>query len=339
MNYKISVIVPVYNVEKYLDRCMESITNQTLKDIEIICVNDGSTDNSKSILEKYKNNDERITIIDKSNRGYGSACNTGLRLAKGEYISIIEPDDFINENMYSDLYNIAAKNNADIVKSAFYEYVDSNCENGESATKINWSDIYKMPTKIFKINEFTQFLYFHPSIWSCIYKREFLTKNSVWFVEPKGAGWADNPFQVKTLCLAQRIFYTDTPYYYYRLNNPNSSSNIVNFSNPFDRSEEIHNFLREKRIKDKNILAHLYKRELGYIEIILKGIDDDLFEKAYYKINEMTRRMDETIIRENKFINSYERDFYEKCKTDKGVKSLMEILRQDNKSLQVTTNE
>ena len=99
MDYKISVIVPVYNVENYLSQCMESIINQTLKDIEIICINDGSTDLSKEILEKFQKEDKRIILVSKSNGGYGSACNTGLSLARGEYISIVEPDDYIDKNM------------------------------------------------------------------------------------------------------------------------------------------------------------------------------------------------------------------------------------------------
>lgn len=339
MTYKISVIVPVYNVENYLEQCIKSIINQTLSDIEIICINDGSTDNSRMILEKYKNIDKRIIIIDKVNQGYGATCNLGLRCAKGKYISIIEPDDFIDKSMFDDLYSLAEKNNADIVKSAFYEYIDENSSEGTSLKKINWSEDYEMPKSVFVINDCPQFLYFHPSIWSCIYKKEFLTKNSILFNEPKGAGWADNPFQVKTMCKAARIVYTDTPYYHYRLNNPTSSSNIVNISNPFDRSEEIHTFLESNKIKDKELLAHLYKRELGYIEIVLKGISDELFEIAHARISHMIGRMNEKIIAGSKSINSYERNFYNNCKTKNGLKTLLEEFKIQNRSLQVTVGD
>ncbi|MCM1338279.1 MAG: glycosyltransferase, partial [Muribaculaceae bacterium] len=118
-NIKISVIVPVYNVEKYLSQCLESILSQSLQEIEIICINDGSTDSSYQILEKYKTLDERIIIIDKTNSGYGSACNIGLKLARGEYICIVESDDFIASNMLEDMYKLAANNLADIAKSAY----------------------------------------------------------------------------------------------------------------------------------------------------------------------------------------------------------------------------
>ena len=91
----ISIIIPVYNVEQYLDECMKSLINQTLKDIEIICINDGSTDNSLEILKGYAEKDDRIKIIDKENGGYGIAMNMGLKAATGEYIGILEPDDYV----------------------------------------------------------------------------------------------------------------------------------------------------------------------------------------------------------------------------------------------------
>ena len=101
---KVSIIVPTYNVEQYLPECMESIVGQTLKDLEIICVNDGSTDSSLDILKKYAAADDRIIIIDKKNEGYGRAMNDGLDRATGEYVGIVEPDDYVDLHMYEDLY-------------------------------------------------------------------------------------------------------------------------------------------------------------------------------------------------------------------------------------------
>nr|QGT49628.1 hypothetical protein Melaina855_0150 [uncultured Candidatus Melainabacteria bacterium] len=322
-NIKISVIVPVYNVEKYLSQCIESILNQSLREIEIICINDGSSDSSLQILEKYKNLDERIIIVDKNNTGYGASCNIGLKLSRGEYISIIETDDFIASNMLEDMYNLAIKNSVDIVKSAYYEYKDLDETNREYVSKINWSSQYIMPDGIFKIEKCPQLLYFHPSIWSCIYKREFLKKHNIWFVEAQKAGWADNPFQVQTLCLAERIIYTDNAYYYYRLTNPTSSSNIVNLSNPFDRSDEVHAFLTSKNINDTNLLAHLYKREMSYIDIVANGVCEDLYDSAAEKILKLINRMDKSIISTNNFINDYEKNLYKTCQTKDGIKELL----------------
>lgn len=106
---KVSIIVPAYNVEPYLVECMESITKQTLSDIEIICINDGSTDGTLKILKSYAEKDPRIVLIDKENGGYGIGMNIGLSVATGEYIGIVEPDDFVPVNMFGDLYEIARR--------------------------------------------------------------------------------------------------------------------------------------------------------------------------------------------------------------------------------------
>lgn len=338
MNSKVSVIVPIYNVEKYLEQCLDSIVSQTLRVIEIICINDGSKDSSKQILDKYQSKDSRIIVVNKANAGYGAACNTGLRLAKGEYISIIEPDDFIEEKMYEEMYNLAVENDTDIVKSSFYEYKDNQYESGESIVKINWSEQYNMPDTVFKVTECSQLLYFHPSIWSCLYKRQFLNSHDIHFVEAKGAGWVDNPFQVETLCRAERILYTDNAYYYYRLTNPTSSSNIVNISNPFDRSDEVHEFLEKNNIKDKNILAHLYKREFSYIDTVLSGISKELFDFACKKINGMISRMDKKALYENKYVNDYEKNLYEQCKTSKGIECMMKKIKERNENIAVVSS-
>ncbi len=340
MDYKVSVIVPVYNVEKYLSECLESIINQTLKDIEIICINDGSKDESKKILEKYQSADSRIIILNKANAGYGAACNCGLKLAKGEYIAIVEPDDYISSNMYEEMYNLASSEDADIVKSAYYEYRDGSNNSEKSITKINWSCDYSMPEEVCTIDDCPQFLYFHPSIWSCIYKKSFLNKNNISFVEPKGAGWADNPFQVKTLCSAEKILYTDNAYYYYRITNPESSSTVVNINNPFDRSDEIHRFLDKHNIKNENLLAHLYKREFGYIDIVLACITPDLINFAYNKIQALINRMDENIIKNNKFINDYEKQSFVNCRTKDGlIAKMREVkMRPDNIAVKAVIN-
>ena len=119
---KVSVIIPVYNVEEYLEECMESVIHQTLKEIEILCVNDGSTDHSLQILEQYAKKDDRIRIISQENSGYGKAMNCGLDAATGEYIGIVEPDDYVPLNMYEDLYGKAKEEKLDFVKADFYRF-------------------------------------------------------------------------------------------------------------------------------------------------------------------------------------------------------------------------
>ena len=130
---KVSVIIPVYNVEKYLRECLDSVINQTLQDIEIILIDDGGKDNCPRIIDEYAKKDSRIVAIHKENGGYGQTCNVGLERAHGEYISIVEPDDYIDKNMYEDLYKLAKKNDTDIVKSDFYKNIQ--CENKKQCNK------------------------------------------------------------------------------------------------------------------------------------------------------------------------------------------------------------
>ena len=116
---KVSVLVPICNVEKYLAQCLDSLVNQTLQEIEIICINDGSTDNSLSIIKEFAAKDNRIVIIDKPNSGYGDSMNRGLAIAKGEYIGIVESDDFADVDMFEQLYRFAQLGNIDIVRFHF----------------------------------------------------------------------------------------------------------------------------------------------------------------------------------------------------------------------------
>ena len=125
---KVSIIVPTYNVEQYLHECMDSIINQTLKDIEIICVDDGSTDNSGKILDEYATRDNRIKVIHKQNGGYGRAMNVGFDNATGEYIGIVEPDDYVALDMYEELYKKAIENDVDFIKADFNRFVNENNE-------------------------------------------------------------------------------------------------------------------------------------------------------------------------------------------------------------------
>ena len=118
----ISVIVPVYNVEWYLEECLDSLVSQTCRNIEFICLDDGSTDRSPQILERYAGRDKRIRVIHKENEGYGKTMNKGLELATSPWIGIVESDDFIRADMFEKLYAAAAGSQADIIKCNFYKY-------------------------------------------------------------------------------------------------------------------------------------------------------------------------------------------------------------------------
>ena len=119
---KVSVIIPVYKVEKYLVQCLDSIVGQTLKDIEIIIVDEGDKDACRYIIDHYEQADKRVIAIHEKNGGYGASVNKGFDIAKGEYIGIVESDDFIAPEMYEEMYNYAKKLDADVVKTPYYEY-------------------------------------------------------------------------------------------------------------------------------------------------------------------------------------------------------------------------
>ncbi len=121
---KVSILVPVYNVEAYLPKCLDSLIGQTLREIEIICIDDGSTDRSGEILDEYAEKDKRIRVVHQDNGGYGKAMNAGLHFAQGEYIGVVESDDFAAPEMFSQLYKAAVQNRAQIVKSNYYRYWD-----------------------------------------------------------------------------------------------------------------------------------------------------------------------------------------------------------------------
>lgn len=308
---KISVIIPIYNVEKYLRECLDSVVNQTLSDIEIICINDDSPDNSLQIVKEYAAKDNRIQVITKPNGGYGSACNMGLAQASGDYIAILESDDFIAPEMYEKLYNLAVEYDADIVKSPFYENIDTVCR--KEIKPVKWYEnnkLFNMPNKVFTIYEHPEFLYFHPSIWSCVYKREFLKNHNLRFIEAKSAGWTDNPFQVQTMCLAKKIFYTDERFYYWRRTGLMESDELKDYTIPFKRSDEIHEWLDENKITDKNLLACLYKREFAYIHIMFGMLSLNKLTDGLKLISKMLKRMNIIIIKNNKLITKKERNDY-----------------------------
>lgn len=219
---KVSIIVPAFNVEPYLVECMESIVHQTIEDIEVICINDGSTDGTLAILKKYAEKDSRITIVDKENGGYGIGMNIGLDKATGEYIGIVEPDDFVPVNMFGNLYDIAKKNNLDFVKADFYRF--QRASNGDMFLEYNRLDrSKKYYDKVFNPSETPEAIRFIMNTWSGIYKRSFIEEWHIRHNETPGASFQDNGFWFQTFAFAKRGMIVDTPYYMNRRDNPNSS--------------------------------------------------------------------------------------------------------------------
>ena len=221
---KVSIIVPIYNVEDYLVECMESVVRQTLEDIEIICINDGSTDHSLEILQKYAEMDSRIIVVDKKNEGYGIGMNIGLDRATGEYVGIVEPDDYVPLNMYEDLYLKAKEYELDFVKADFYRF--KTAENGNMECVYNHLTMLKEKYNVvFNPSNEPEALRYVMNTWSGIYRNEFLRKYNIRHHETPGASFQDNGFWIQTFCFAKRAMILDKPYYMNRRDNPNSSVN------------------------------------------------------------------------------------------------------------------
>lgn len=227
----VSLLIPIYNVEPYLDQALSSAVSQTLKDLEIICINDGSTDNSLNIIKSYAKKDPRIIIIDKPNSGYGDSMNQGLKKAQGKYIGILEPDDWLESNALATLYTLAKEHEADVARGNYYESTTSSETDrplDKKTTLISnhdanlplapaWFDNPSHPKlyeKLFRLP---------PAIWSAIYRRDFLLENNISFLPTPGASYQDLGFNFKVLATAQRIVLTDEAFLHYRTDNANSS--------------------------------------------------------------------------------------------------------------------
>ncbi len=174
-NPKISVIIPVFNSSKWLKECLSNVINQTLKEIEIICVNDGSTDSSLKILLKYLKKDSRIVIVDKENGGVSSARNEGLKIASGKFIMFLDNDDYYSLDACEKCFNSIVENKTDMAAFGWCNFCDDECENKKKHEKICGNHKFVEKPKIFKKSE--EGLYFdHAYLWTKIYKAEIAKK-------------------------------------------------------------------------------------------------------------------------------------------------------------------
>ncbi len=263
---KVSVLIPVCNVERYLRECLDSVQKQTLKDIEIICIDDGSTDSSPKIIDRYSSSDTRFRVIHKPNTGYGDSMNLGLKQARGKYIAILESDDKFEPDALERLVCLAESANADVAKADFWLYWSASngtCEDfqGETADKqkaklqVKGQEVYKVrevqedqelqesqesrkERKIpFGIIDASwtgkvidplcdqEIFYRKPSIWSAIYRRDFLQNNSIDFLATPGASYQDAGFNFKVWASARRVVFDTAKVLYYRQDNEKSSVN------------------------------------------------------------------------------------------------------------------
>ena len=218
----VSILVPICNVQNYLAECLDSLVNQTLTDLQIICIDDGSTDASPDILEEYSRLDRRIEVITKPNSGYGDSMNKGLEIARGEYIGIVESDDFASPDMFEVLYNRAKRLDADLVKENFFTHL--GCSRSSNDALVNNIPLARYGVvQLPGSEDVRQVMLMQPAIWSGIYRKGFLDDNNIRFLPTPGASFQDTSFNFKTLALSKRSAFFPTAHLHYRIDNAGSS--------------------------------------------------------------------------------------------------------------------
>ena len=286
-NVEVSVIIPIYNNENYLDQCLNSVCNQTLRNIEIICLNDGSTDKSLEILYKYAKQDQRIIIKNyKKNLGAGKRRNNGINIAKGKYIVFVDSDDWVEKEMLEKLFYNAENNCVDMVLFNSIEH-DDNYSKKRIYIQEDLLNNHVFDYKYHKDLVLNRFLV----VWSKFYKTDFIKQNNIKFPEIRLL--EDIQFHIDTMLAAKRITYVPDFLYHYRNSNRLSVQNSravtdksivilkifdeieLSFKrkNLFDKFEI--NFLRFKLNESKNILNNLdLKYKEYFFDVIKKEFDD-----------------------------------------------------------------
>ena len=221
---KVSVIMPSLNVEKYIRRALDSVINQTLKDIEIICVDASSSDGTWETIEEYSRKCDRIITISTHARSSGYQVNLGIKIASSEYVAILETDDFVQPEMYETLYELAKQNECDFVKANYRAFWTQKNNQKVYMNRKNIDDS-KLYSKILCPKKYTSLGSSDWYIWTGIYNKDFLNRNNILFTESQGAAFQDIGFLIKTLQFAERAMYTDDVFYNYCIDREGASSN------------------------------------------------------------------------------------------------------------------
>ena len=226
---KISIIMPSLNVKKYIIQCIESVLVKTPEDYEVICIDAGSTDGTKEMIEQYASKDNRIKLIKSEVKSYGYQVNMGIELAKGDYIAILETDDYIDGDMYRRLYEAAQQDKLDYAKADFdiiYEYNSKHINRKAFVEKdfIFGREEHNRYKRVFNAQEYPQIFTKDVNVWSGIYKREFLNKHNIRFNESAGAAFQDIGFKMLVFTYADRMECIDYSGYRYRTEREGCSS-------------------------------------------------------------------------------------------------------------------
>lgn len=330
-NVEVSVIIPCYNIEKYVKTCFESVINQSFQEIEIICINDGSTDNTLKLLETLKKRDDRIVIINKKNCGVSSARNDGIKVAKGKYIMFVDSDDYISVDMIEYMYKKITSEKADIVKcNRIDTYVDRDVK---VSRKPIWNDV-----KIFKKNEFSENVYVEffgrsrlCNAYMTLIKKSLLDKNGILFSEELIVD-EDEIFAMEIFSAAEKFIYLPNPFYYYVKNENGLSGGGTNiYSRIVSRKkhveylkkissnwhiENIETLLREKiafigiytAMQTAAYNTNFSRRE--QYKLFYNVLNDNLFKESITKSNKSIMLIPEKILCTLTKLHLYHLGFY-----------------------------
>lgn len=301
---KVSVIIPVYNTSKYLNKCLDSVCNQTLKDIEIICINDCSADNSLEILKEYASKDERIKIIDfKENKGAAAARNAGIDIACGEYIGFVDSDDFVDLDFYEKLYNAAVENDADAAKGNYKDAASGLID-------------YNLNKKIEENKD--NFVY---AYCSAIFRRKIVEENTIRF--PILKDMEDPVFTLKFTIQAKKILIVDTNINIVRRQN-SATSSALTIEKLKDKLAGLKIIVNLENEYSKDPHSYCYVICFWFYETYFNSIKTQNKYLKEYLVKELFTIYDE-IKHKTIFINMLKNrdDFFAKCVNEKSVKNLL----------------
>ena len=310
----ISIIIPIFNINKYLNQCLNSIINQTLKNIEIICVYEHSNDNNSNIIMQFVF-DKRIIILNKTKSGYGDLMNHGIKFATGQYISIIMADDFVDFYMFEHLYNLTKNNEIDIVKSNYYFY------RMKKKKAIRFNIEKKLYNKVFNPIDNPKIFYIFPSIRSAIYKKDLLIKNNIKFLTTSEASYQYISFFFKTLFKSKKVYFSNKRFSYYNINSSVKNNSLIKAFLIHKEFEEIEKFIKKDLNAFKKIEKYFNNIKLLNFIWNLKRVNKKsdyikIFYKDTYNILKNNNYFEERMKKfEIKFLN-YLRDFGEKIALD-----------------------
>lgn len=280
---KTSVIIPVYNTSLYLEECIDSVYNQTQKEIEVIAINDGSTDDSWEVLQRLQKKYSELIIVKQENHGQGHARNVGMERARGEYIYFLDSDDYILENTLESCYACATVNKLNIVLFDALEFEDSNERKSIEPNNCDRHDIIKERKEVFSGIYFLEKYYkktYIPVPWSMYCSAAFLKANDIWFLT--GVYFEDNEFYCRVMTLADRIMYIPEMFYRYRFRKDSTTGSIFDLRKAKDHIEVISAMADLRSLKDGegwHVIKQISLNLLWYVANVC--YDNSLYDKDH----------------------------------------------------------